>query len=146
MNENVLKIGFAFMGIGVLALLTLYLFTYPKVTIGSTIDGQDYTATTTGQYTFMGASNVTSKQIKRGFGSLGSVVIPATTVGAFNLYDATTTDVTKRAAAMASSTILLASFPTGTPAGTYQIDSSFNNGLLFDTFTGTISTSTITYK
>lgn len=78
-------------------------------------------------------------------GVLGSVVITASGTGLLAIYDATTTDNTKRVSA-ATSSLILVDFPNASPTvGTYTLDVEFKRGLLVDYTTNTSST-TITYR
>lgn len=102
--------------------------------------GEGYYATTTP------VANPGIRTIKNGYGMLGSVVVTgANGAGGFQLYNATTSDVTKRTGAKATSSILIAEIATTTPAGTYVFDADFTDGLLI-VATGLPATTTITYK
>lgn len=119
--------------------------------LGSTVGGNDYQATSTGFGAIYGAQSfnllaVGSQVIKGGYGSFGSVIITGANTGVFNIYNATTTDINKRVQTKASSTILLASFPASATAGTYIFDEVFTDGLLIDLISGQIPTTTITYR
>lgn len=66
--------------------------------------------------------------------------------GHLDLYDATTTNVLARTGQKATSTILIASFPSNLAAGTYTLNASCKHGLLLwknGTYT---ATSTIHYR
>lgn len=76
-------------------------------------------------------------------GTVGSIIIPATMLGNLNIYDATTTDVTKRALAT-SSLRVVASVDAGTTVGTYTFDAIARQGILYDY--STVSSSTITWR
>lgn len=79
-------------------------------------------------------------------GVLGSVVITKSTAAPISIYDATTTDITKRAS-VATSSITLATFGASVAAGTYTFDTVFNTGLLIDPMgTGLVASSTVTWK
>lgn len=115
-------------------------------TKASVSESNEYMATTTAGSALYG-SITASKAVKTGSGTLGSYVITGANTGIINFYDATTTDVTKRTGNVASSTILIASFPASTAAGTYTLDVRFNTGLLVSIEgTGLAATSTITYR
>lgn len=83
-------------------------------------------------------------------GVLGSVVVTGPNVGNLQIYDATTTDNTKRVSA-ATSSLLLADIPsvvTGnatSSATTYTFDVEFKRGLVVDKV-GVAPTTTITYR
>lgn len=79
-------------------------------------------------------------------GVLGSVVVTGGPKGGtIALYDATTSDVTKRLGNLSTSSITLVEIPAGTASTTYVLDSNFNTGLLLVT-TGSVATTTITWK
>lgn len=107
--------------------------------------GDQYQATTTPQLVtrtnlcparFNMASSTT--------GILGSVVITKSGTGAITIYDATTTNINFRVN-QATSSIIIADFPSSPDMGTYTFDIEFKRGLLIDT-SGSVSTSTITYR
>ena len=115
----------------------------------STIMGNDYQATSTAASSMFGAqtsSGTTGLVIKTGAGTLASVVITGANTGVMNFYDATTTDVSKRTGNTATSSILIASFPTNIAAGTYTLDTEFSTALLVELYSGAFATSTITYR
>lgn len=118
--------------------------------IGSVTEGQGYTSTTTASTvasTWTEARTVTGTSTRSGI--FGSVVITKQTQATtLNIYDATTTDITLRNN-VATSSILLASFGTSTPVGTYVFDSNFKTGLIVDPTPiggGMVASSTITWK
>lgn len=115
-------------------------FFRPSDTHASVSQGSSYKSVVTATaLQNSGALNTTA-------GTLGSVVITGAAAGTFELYDATTTDVTKRAASLATSTLRrLASFPTNAAVGTYTFDSEYYFGLVV-AFTSTQGTTTITYR
>jgi len=80
--------------------------------------------------------------LQSGSGSLGSVVVTLTGTGAFNLYDATSTQTNANWA-----TTTLVSFPANIAAGTYTFDVIFRQGLLLEfTGSGTRASTTITFR
>jgi hypothetical protein len=86
------------------------------------------------------------KVLKTGWGTLGSVIITEAG-GEFILYNATTTDIAAGNDQRSStSSLLMARFPASAAAGTYTIDAVFTDGLLIDFVSGTIPTTTITWK
>lgn len=112
---------------------------------GSVVQGGEYVATSTASNTLYGA--FTGDQLlKTGWGTFGSVIITGANTGIMNIYNATTSDVTKRTNAIATSTILMASFPANTVVGTYTFDVVFTTGLLVELESGLIATTTITYR
>jgi hypothetical protein len=114
-------------------------FDEPK--FGSVSVTSEYYATTT----IINSTNVDTL-IKAGQGTFGSVIITTAGNTSFNLFDATTTDVTKRTGNVATSTITLASFPPSETVGVYTFDVVFTRGLYFDVMAGTLGTSTITFR
>lgn len=129
----------------VLVFVSVYLIgKNPKIAEGSVAQGSEYHATTTAP----SAPIVNSMPLvinSQGGGTFGSVIITGSGAGAITIYDATTTDITKRAAKYATSSIILASFPPSPTVGTYTFDEAYYTGLIYDT-TGTQSTTTITYR
>lgn len=107
----------------------------------SIVTGESYNSTSTP----FGAQLATTTLIKKGSIQLGSVIITGVNTGVFYLYDATTSDITQRAASLASSSILVTSFPANAATGTYQYDVTLQYGLLYSGTTN-VATSTITYK
>lgn len=129
----------------VIAGLLAYIAATPRQALGSAIEGQEYLATSTAAVNVYGANIQASALIKTGRGGLAQVVITGANTGTMHFYNATTSDITKRASSKATSTILLASFPASTAAGTYTFDVAFTDGLYLDV-SGTVATSTITYR
>ncbi|MEK7180130.1 MAG: hypothetical protein AAB706_01530 [Patescibacteria group bacterium] len=79
-------------------------------------------------------------------GVLGSVNFLNANTGTLTIYDATTTDNTLRVSA-ATSSLILAEFPTSPTEGSYHFDIEFQRGLLIDySNTNTVGTSTISYR
>lgn len=122
------------------------LFVVPNVqntntngSLGSIITGQEYYATTTPK----GANNE-DRLIRKGWGSLGSVVITKTgDDGAFLLLDATTSLALSD---FATNTALLVDAPASLAAGTYVFDITYNKGLYLDVMGTGNGTTTITYR
>jgi hypothetical protein len=109
--------------------------------------GSDYNATSTGSSVLFGAQATTGgKIIKSRGGTLGSIVITGANTGVINFYDATTTNILNRTGNTSTSSILIASFPASTAAGTYTLDVTFNTSLLMELYSGTVPTTTITYR
>lgn len=123
-----------------IATIIAILYRPASTVYGSTSRGSDYqgTTTTTGGFG-------TLVQVQSTNGTLGSVVVTGAAAGVMNLYDATTTDINKRTGQPATSTILIATMPANTAAGTYTFDRSFYNGLYVEII-GTTPTTTITYR
>lgn len=121
-----------------------------NVSEASVSQSSDYTATTTGA-----GGGFTGSVARIGFdygdlnaaisGSIGSIYFALPTTGQVDIYDATTTDITKRTGAISSTTLLLASFPAGTGTSTVAIDAKYRFGLIV-VFKGTNSSTTVTYR
>lgn len=132
--------------IAVLAVFVAFLFciqhvglSSPKASFGSVTQGSEYHSAVTD------ATFSVAKLMQTGVGTLGSVVIPAGTLGGtLKIYDATTTNIALRNN-VATSTITVASFVTGAPGGTYTFDALLYNGLMIEAGAGVAST-TITYR
>ena len=113
---------------------------------GSTLVGNDYIATSTAASGAYGATITGSKLIRTGAGSLAQYVITGANTGVINFYNATTSDITKRAPNLSTSTILIASFPASAAANTYTFDAQFTTGLYIDVISGNMPTGTIMYR
>ncbi len=116
-----------------------------KVAYASVAISNEYNATTTAATanTF-GNTIIASGAIATSSLTLGSVIITGATTGVWNIYDATTSDVTKRK--LASSSLLVASFPASLATGTYTFDVRLNDGLFIDLQSGSLPTTTITWR
>ena len=139
---------FGLAGIVVAMIVTAFLFSLfneTRIAQGSTIQGNDYQATTTAGNSVYG-SFTTGRLIKTGYGSLGTVVVTGANTGVVNFYDATTTDITKRTNNTATATILVASLPASLAAGDYVFDTQLSWGLYVDLVSGTIPTTTIAFR
>lgn len=126
----------------VVGLVIGYLFVKSdiKIPVGSVTVGNEYNSTTTP------VSGYASKLLKGGYGALGSVVITGSGTNAFDLLNATTSDITKRASTKTTSSLILARFPASVATGTYTFDITFTDGLLLDVTTAGTGTTTITYR
>jgi len=107
--------------------------------IGSVGAGSIYQHTTATSTSFI------NPIIKTGNGTLGSVVINLLGTAPLTLYDATTTNVNLRAKATSTLNVL-ASIPASQAAGTYTYDIGFYDGLMAIWGTGTIASSTLTWR
>lgn len=113
----------------------------PKQTVkslGSVSKSNEYQATTT--YSKLGVPLFGTNQtiISNNSGVLGSVVITGAVAGSMRFMNATsTTDV--------SSTTLVV-FPSSTAAGTYTFDLVAPRGLILETTTSLLPTTTITWR
>jgi len=110
------------------------------VPLGGVTVGNEYTATSTPQDGVW-----TDQLLASGWGALGSVNI--TTAGdlRFRLYDATSTN------AIANGNLVLdnqqlAEFPASAAVGTYTFDVGYTDGLVLDVVSGTLGTSTISFR
>ena len=145
---NILNYKNIFAVAGLLVAITfVMLMQRPDSAYGSIRVGDELTATSTASHAMYGSTITGDRLIKTGQGVLGSVVITGGTgTGIWNIYNATTSIITNRTGQVATSTILLASFPAGTAAGTYTFDIEYTTGLLIELESGVMATSTITYR
>lgn len=135
--------------VGCLLAFSLFIissFSYTAPALGSVAVTNEYFATSTAANGGHGATITGTQLIRTGGGALGSVIITGAAAGAINIYDATTTNILNRTGNKATSTILIASFPPSTVAGTYTFDTWFTTGLLVELYGGTMPTTTITYR
>ena len=145
MTILVAKIGAALVALTAIV-SALFAMQVQELSLGSVSVTSEYTSTSTALDAVYGAQTSTEFLIKSGRGTFGSFVITGADTGVVNFYDATTTDVTARAASKATSTLLLASFPESTVAGTYVLDVIFKDGLLMFVEQGNMPTTTITWR
>lgn len=110
-----------------------------QVVYGSVSQGSEYQGTTTTAVSFLSDIALPANQ------ALGSVVITGTATGVINLYDATTSNINLRTGNTSSSSILLATLPASTAAGTYTFDRIVRYGL-FVNVVGVMPTTTITFR
>ena len=121
-------------------------------TLGSTVQGNDYFATSTRNHDGTALTNLTRLKDAGSSctsGSLARVTITGagTAPGITKFWDATTTDSTLRAPIYSSSTIFLAQLPSGAAANTYDFDLTFNCGLIYEfTGSGLAPTSTVMWR
>lgn len=123
----------------------LYTFSQSQTAYGSVGVSSEYIATTTSQ---LQGTNNPVRTMRNGQGTLGSIVVTGPNSGTIQIYDATTSDITQRAASMGSTTVLLAEIPsqgTASSTATYTFDVLFTRGLLIVT-TGTAPTTTVTWR
>lgn len=134
--------------IALIALVFSFVFfpRLPDQVWGSVIQGNEYQSTSTAASTLFGAQNAQTSLLKTGQGSLAQVVITGANTGVLNFYNATTTDINKRTGNTATSSILIASFPASTVAGTYTFDAVFTTGLVYDVYSGNVPTTTIMWR
>lgn len=108
--------------------------------------GGEYNATTTSAL-YNNPAKISL--VRNGRGSFGafSVREAGSAGGDFEFYDATTTDITKRASSLATSSIFLGSIPNDATVGDYDFDVNLNYGLVMIwTGGGTVATTTITTR
>lgn len=134
-------------GLVVAIVIVVFLLGRNPQTLGSVSATNEYQATSTAPNAVYGALTADAL-IRTGRGSLGSVVVTGAAAGVLNFYDATSTNVQNgRAAAMSTSTILIASLPASIAAGTYVFDAEFTNGLYIELeHSGTMPTTTVTWR
>lgn len=142
------------LGIMIAGMLILFAILAGKSqpTFGSIMDGQQYFSTTTSSVagtTWTEPVAVTGTTSVRS-GTLGSVIITKQTqLTTLNIYDATTTNVNLRTGNVATSSIILASFASSTPVGTYTFDLVYKTGLLIDPTPiggNMVASSTVTWR
>jgi len=140
--KNILAVAFLLIAVT----LAMFVLQRPQNAFGSIRVGDELHATSTASNTVYGATITGDALIRTGQGALGSVVITGAATGIWSIYNATTSNVLARTGNVATSTILLASFPASTAAGTYTFDVTYTTGLLVELESGVMSTSTITYR
>lgn len=138
--KNILAVAFLLIAV-TLAMLVIQ---NPRGALGSVYIGNEYLATSTSATSVYGAFTA-SRVIVSGPSAFGSVIITGANTGTLNFYNATTSNVDLRTGNKATSTILIASFPASTAAGTYTFDVQVTDGLFIDIL-GLAATSTITYR
>ena len=128
--------------LGVLAISTAIsvLLRQPMTVQGGVPIANEYLSTSTPAVWLATGKPIT---LQEGNGALGSVTITGAGAGSLLFYDATTTDITKRTGALATSTI--ASIPVSAAAGTYTFDARFSKGLIVE-MVGSSPTTTITWR
>lgn len=129
-------------GFAVALLAGYVLFANSHEALGSVAQTNEYQATST--YPNYDGTGVRVLRAATG-STFGSYVIAGKNTGLVTFYDATTSDVTQRAAALSTSSILIADFPTNAPEGTYTFDVVTKYGLLMVT-SGSVATGTATFR
>lgn len=143
--KNIIAAAFLLIAV-TLAMLVLQ---QPRNALGSVQVGNQYQSTTTPQVADL--ANICPAPYRVGMASsttgvLGSVNVLDANSGAFTIYDATTTDNTKRVS-IATSSLILAEFPGSPTEGSYHFDIEFKRGLLIDyANAATMSTTTVSYR
>ena len=138
--KNILAVAFLLFAVTI----AMFVLQQPREAFGSVYIGNEYLATSTSATDVYGAFTA-SRVIASGPKAFGSVVITGANTGTLNFYNATTSNVLARTGQKATSTILVASFPGSTAAGTYTFDIEVTDGLYIDII-GLAATSTITYR
>jgi hypothetical protein len=132
----------------IIIVLAIVLSSYKaEAPVGSVNVANEYHSTSTNASASTFLNNHNPSLLKTGQGTFGSIVVTkaGTAGGWMNFYNATTSNRLLRTGQLATSSIIMASVPTDMAAGTYTFDIMFNVGLLVD-YSGTIGTSTITYR
>jgi ABC-type uncharacterized transport system permease subunit len=130
--NTIIVLGLVVIGVGV--------YSYDRVPnqLGSVAQSGEYQATTTYSKLSVPTFNNVQTLISNGPGVLGSVVITGAVAGPMRFINATSsTDI-------ASTTI--ATFPNSTAAGTYVFDVVVTRGLIVESLSGLMPTSTITFR
>ncbi len=141
LNKQVIPILLLALAIAAVGVMTfINLLGYPRQADASVTRFAEYNGTTTSTGRFQ-----PEQLIQSGAGTLGSIVITGAAAGTINIYDATTSDITKRTGNVATSSILVASMPVSAAAGTYTFDELLTNGLYVSVI-GTMPTTTITSR
>lgn len=142
MKTNVLAFSGFVLAAAIVYLAVIISFKPLQQAFASVTRGGEYQATSTSQF----GTSMTEKVLLTGPGTLGSVImINPSNSGQMFIYDATTSDVTKRATSMATTSIVIAAFPPATATSTYTFDANVVNGL-YISILGQAPTSTITYR
>src|SRR3990167_4728756 len=126
---------------GLLVIATLFALSFSSEKAqGSVALGNEYQSTTTPQA-------ADEAVLCTGNGTLNSIITHSLITGQIGLFDATTSDVTKRGGGIpdATSSIIVAWLPNGTGTTTKTFDNIFRDGLLLD-YTTSAASSTITYR
>jgi len=116
-------------------------------TFGSVTVGNEYFSTTTSAASVLPIINNLTGNTAPRQGTFGSIILTGSVAGGnIDFFDATTTNVNLRTGQNATSTLILASIPTGAPAGTYTYDSIYKHGILMVTSGVNNSTTTVTWR
>lgn len=113
--------------------------------LGSVNVGNDYLATST----VNDATNIAIKDgaaLKLSGGSFARITITTVGTAPLTFYDATTTDITKRAASLATSSLTTIKIPASLAVGTYDFDADLKYGLVVKVGSGTVASSSIMYR
>ena len=141
MTILVAKIGAALLAL-TLIITALIAMQVQDLVVGSVTVGNEYNATTTGDFVSGGGTEFLGVLKSKG-GAIGSVVLTGTAAGSITFFNATTSDVGARASSLSTSSIQLIHIPASTAVGTYVYDVSFPIGILIQTI-GAQPTTTMT--
>lgn len=132
-----------------LVIMTIFaLSTRQEKVFGSVRVGDQYQSTTTptvADRTNLCPAIAGNGRASSTTGLLGSVNVLSAGTGAMVIYDATTTNASLRSSDQATTTLILADYPTGFATTSNHFDIEFKRGLLVDYTTG-VATSTISYR
>jgi len=107
--------------------------------VGSVARASEY------HYTTATSTDYINPLIKTGAGTFGSIVVNLLGTAPITFYDATTTNVNLRVKATSTLPVLAYIAPSQA-AGTYTYDTVFSDGLLAIWGTGTVASTTITWR
>lgn len=137
MKEIILTLGGSTLT-ALVVLVALSAFDKQPAPSGGLIEGQEYTATTTGP----SSGNAAYRVLRTRGGAVGNVVITGSAAGDLFLYDATSTQSVNLGG---QSTTTLVHIPKSASTGTYSFDVSARRGIVLEII-GTQPTSTIGYR
>ena len=140
--KNILAVALLIAVIGVFSVI----WQNPSVSFGNVRVGDQLQSSTTPQVADLRNLCPARDSNSPVTGILGSVHILGSGTGQLALYDATTSDITKRTGNVSTTSLILAWYPNITATSSNAFNVEFKNGLLVD-YTGTVTaTSTITYR
>lgn len=137
-----IKLVFSLAVLFALVLTAVTYISFVSITKASTVEGSDYYSTTT---TSSFASATSIKQLKGGFGSLGSIIVSSSSPVVANypqivIYDATSTMAT------ATAKVLFKLGGSNQTAGTYTVDAIATYGISIEIPTGYNGNATVTWR
>lgn len=131
-----------------LVLVALYAYNLGQKSVpprqGSVSVGNDYYSTSTRNLN--GTALASPTVLKNGPGTVARVTVTGANTGIIRLWDATTTDVTKRASNLASTSINMIEVSASAQANPYDFDATFNYGIVYEVVSGLTPTSTISWR
>lgn len=135
-------IGIVFVSLLIIVLAMVGVLKNEKLALGNVSSEDACVATSTSPF----LAGQAIRELRVGSGVLCSVIITSTnTAFPIAFYDATTTDITKRNN-VATSSIMITSFPGGATVGNYPFNVQFTNGLIMEGVGTAAGTTTVTYK